>query len=201
MFDRPKRLLVGAAGRLSPEKGFGVLLDAADHIRKVDPTVGVIHFGDGPLRADLQRHLTRRGLTGDFVFAGYRTDLDHYLPAFDCFVLPSFTEGLPNVVLEAFAAGVAVVATRVGGTPEVVEDGVNGYLVPPGDPAALAGRIVEILSADARRKAMARRGRARVRDYFTFEGQAQKYLRLFEALTGIGLPRQSEVVPRPLRAG
>ena len=75
------------------------------------------------------------------VLGGFRGDLDRFLPHFDMLVLPSFTEGLPNVVLEACAASVPVVATAVGGTPEVIEDGVSGLLVPPGDADALAERI------------------------------------------------------------
>jgi glycosyltransferase involved in cell wall biosynthesis len=180
---RPGRV-VGAAGRLSPEKGFGVLVAAAGSVARADPGVAFVLFGEGPLRADLARRIAAEGLDGRFLLAGFRDDLDRLLPHLDLFVLPSFTEGLPNVVLEAFAAGVPVVATAVGGTPEVVEEGLSGHLVPPGDPAALARHIRGLLGDGGRRRAMGRHGRARVRDQFTFEAQGLQYRRLFEELTG-----------------
>src|SRR6202011_4083955 len=108
------------------------------------------------------------GLHEHFVLAGFRADLDRWLSAFDVTVLPSHTEGLPNVVLEAFAAGVPVVATAVGGTPEVVEDGVNGYLVPAGDPVSLAEKIALLLRSEALRREMGARGKATVQRDFTF---------------------------------
>jgi glycosyltransferase involved in cell wall biosynthesis len=86
-------------------------------------------------------------------------------------------------VLEAFATGVPVVATAVGGTPEVIEDGVNGYLVPPGNPERLAQRIRDVLLNDADRQAMGEHGRQRILDEFTFEAQARQYLQLFDALS------------------
>ena len=89
-------------------------------------------------------------------------------------MLPSFTEGLPTVVLESYAAGVPVVATAVGGTPEAVADGVDGYLVPPGDPTALARRILDVLKSEDERRAMGQRGRERIRAEFTFDVQARR---------------------------
>jgi glycosyltransferase involved in cell wall biosynthesis len=117
------------------------------------------------------------------VLAGFCDDLDQFLPHWDLAVLPSFTEGLPNVVLEAYAAGVPVVATAVGGTPEAVDDGVDGHLVPPGDPSALAERILEMLALDEGRKVMGRRGRERIQAQFTFQAQAARYQALFAELT------------------
>src|SRR5262249_32974414 len=134
-----------------------------------------------------------------FVFAGLRPDLDRFLPFFDVLVLPSFTEGLPNVVLEAFAAGVPVVATAVGGTPEVVEDGVSGHLVPPGDPDALAGRVRDVLASEERRREMGRRGRECVLQHFTFAAQARAYERLFTGLVSgqEAGPDETPILPFP----
>jgi glycosyltransferase involved in cell wall biosynthesis len=112
------------------------------------------------------------------------------LPAWDLAVLSSFTEGLPVIVLEALAAGVPVVATAVGGTPEVLEDGVAGYLVPPGDAVTLAARITEALSNEERRRALGQNGRQRVREEFTSSAQARRYERLFKQLVGNSPPRQ-----------
>jgi glycosyltransferase involved in cell wall biosynthesis len=182
MFPRPPRYLVGAAGRLSPEKGFGILLEGAARVVAKDASVGFLHFGDGPLRGELQRRIDALGIEDRFVLAGFRSDLDQFMPFLDVLALPSFTEGMPNVVLEALAAGVPVVATAVGGTPEVVEDGVSGRLVPPGDPDVLAVCISSLLADDAARRRMAQRAQQRILTEFTFEAQARQYARLFNDL-------------------
>ena len=98
-------------------------------------------------------------------------------------MLPSFTEGLPNVLLEAHAAGVPVVATAVGGTPELVVHGETGLLVHAGDDAALADSMAGLLTDDRRRRVMGDAARTRVREHFTFEVQARGYLALFEELS------------------
>lgn len=174
--------IVLAAGRLSPEKGFDVLVEAAGRILRLFPTAGFVLFGDGAERGAIERHIRRLGLSRRFILPGFTAELDRYLPWADLFALPSHTEGLPNVALEAGASGVAAVATRVGGNPEVVSDGETGYLVPPGEPAALASRMLSLLSDDAARQRMGEAARQRMRDRFTFESQAAAYLRLFEAL-------------------
>jgi glycosyltransferase involved in cell wall biosynthesis len=174
--------IVGAAGRLSPEKGFDVLIEAARSVVKNDPSVGFVVFGDGACRDKLVRQIRAAGLAGTFALGGFRADLDRFLPFFDLLALPSYTEGMPNVVLEAFAAGVPVVSTAVGGAPEVVEEGISGFLVPPGDPDALAGRIGDALQSEDRLRDMGMQGRQRVHDHFTFAAQARQYRRLFQEL-------------------
>ena len=200
MFPKPPAMVVCAAGRLSPEKGFGVLADAAAIVLRLggrvqgsgfkvqgaEPDVGFVLFGDGPLREELERQIADHGLNGRFILAGFRADLDRFLPHLDLVVLPSFTEGLPNVALEALAAGVPVVATAVGGTPEVIEDGRTGYLVPPGDATALADRIGEALFDPAGRSRLAHQGRDFVAAHFSFDAQAAKYCELFSHLTAKG---------------
>ena len=181
-FKRPPRRIVGAAGRLSPEKGFDQLVEAAALVLPQDPDIGFVHFGDGPLREAIGRHIAARGLRERFILAGFRADLGQFLPHLDLMVLPSFTEGLPVVLLEAYAAGVPCVATAVGGTPEVIEDGKTGYLVPSGDPPALARRIGDILHDEPTRLAMGRHGRQRMRDHFTFAAQSVSYQSLFDSL-------------------
>jgi glycosyltransferase involved in cell wall biosynthesis len=178
---RVSRVVV-AAGRLSPEKGFDVLVEAAAGVLATDPVVGVVLFGEGDERAKLERRVSELGLGDRFRIPGFTRDFDRLLPWADVLVLPSFTEGLPNVALEASAAGVPVVATAVGGTPEVVADGETGYLVPPGDANALADRLLALLRDEAIRARMGRAGRERMRDAFSFEAQAAAYVRLFESL-------------------
>ncbi|QDU21160.1 glycosyltransferase [Urbifossiella limnaea] len=183
-FPRDSRVsrVVVAAGRLSPEKGFGVLIDAATAVLKADPVAGVVIFGEGVLRAELEQQVRARGLTGRVVLPGFRDDLDSLLAAADVVTLPSFTEGLPNVALEASAAGVPVVATAVGGTPEVIADGETGYLVQPGRPDELADRLVQSLKDGALRARLGNAGRARMQRLFTFDAQAAAYLDLFARL-------------------
>ncbi len=181
-FRQPKTLIVGAAGRLSPEKGFDVLVKAAEIVLRTESTVGIVLFGTGRCRDALAQQVKDLGLTGSFVFQGFRPDLDRFVPSFDLLVLPSHTEGLPNVVLESLAAGVPVVATAVGGTPEIVADGANGYLVPPRNHEALAQRILQALAAPEQLKEMGAHGRQTVAERFTFPRQAEQYCRLFEQL-------------------
>ncbi len=177
------RVIVGA-GRLSPEKGFDVLLEAAATVLARDPGCGVVVFGDGVERPRLERRLAELRLGGRFVLAGFRRDLDRLLPWADVLALPSHTEGLPNVVLEAAAAGVPVVATAVGGTPEAVLDGETGYLVPPADPTALADRLSAVLADEPTRRRMGDAAREFVRERFSFAAQAEAYLALVHELFG-----------------
>ena len=185
-FPRPVRRIVGAAGRLSPEKGFKDLIEAAALVVKSCPEVGFVLFGEGVLRPDLEAQIAARGLKDRFVLAGFRPNLDAYLPHLDLLVQSSLTEGMPNAILEAAAAGIPVVATAVGGTPEIIIQGCNGYLVPPGESAPLARRVLELLSDEGKRTNMGDAGRDRMRMHFTFEAQAQRYLLMFESLSRAG---------------
>lgn len=192
--------IVGSAGRLSPEKGFGVLVEAAARVLPRVPGAGFVHFGDGPLRPEIERRIGDLGLRERFILAGFRPDVGRFMHHWDVSVLPSFTEGLPNAVLEAYAAGVPVVATAVGGTPEVVADGEDGYLVPARDAVALAGRICDVLLlAPEARRAMGERGRRRVLERFTFEAKAEAFRRIFEELAGRGGPER-EALAMPGRS-
>jgi glycosyltransferase involved in cell wall biosynthesis len=177
--EETERVVV-AAGRLSPEKGFDTLLDAAASL--VDAPCRFVVFGEGAERDRLAEKIVSLGLRERFILAGFRDDLDHWLPWADVVALPSRTEGLPNVALEASAAGVAVVATRVGGTPEVIEEGTNGFLAPSDDPAALAEPIRRLCLDDELRRSLGESGRARMRERFSFAAQADAYVRLFEDL-------------------
>jgi glycosyltransferase involved in cell wall biosynthesis len=182
LVPQPGRQIVLAAGRLSPDKGFHILIDAIPAVLARAPEARWMICGDGTQRGELERQVRDAGLLGVVAFAGFRDDLDQWMPNADLFVLPSFTEGLPNVLLEAHAAGVPVVATAVGGTPELVLDGETGLLVPPDDPAALADRMTQLLADTALRRRMSQAARTRVREQFTFEVQAQAYVDLFDEL-------------------
>jgi glycosyltransferase involved in cell wall biosynthesis len=184
VFPTPPRFLLGAAGRLSPEKGFDVLVEAARQLRDSYQRVGfgVLLFGEGSLRAELQKQIDDCGLASNFILAGFTNELDRWMPHFDLFVQSSHTEGLPNVLLEAAAAGVPVVATDVGGTSEVVADGETGQLVPADDSAELASVIDDLLSSEAMRATMARNAPRHVGEHFTFAAQADAYRELLATL-------------------
>jgi glycosyltransferase involved in cell wall biosynthesis len=169
-----------AAGRLSPEKGFGVLIEAAAEVLKRHPTAGFVLFGEGTERQKLEARVRELGMGEQFRVPGHTTELDQFLPWADAAVLPSFTEGLPNVALEASAAGVPVVATAVGGTPEVVADQETGFLVPSGQPEAMAERMNQLLADEPLRKRLGGAGRVRMHERFSFEAQAEQYAELFE---------------------
>jgi glycosyltransferase involved in cell wall biosynthesis len=175
--------VVLAAGRLSPEKGFDVLVESAAHVLKQHPTTGFVLFGEGSERGKLEARVNELGLANRFRMPGHTPELDRFLPWADVVVLPSHTEGLPNVALEASAARVPVVATAVGGTPEVVADGTSGILVPPARPERMAEALNRLLGDHAHRDRLGAGGRQRMREHYTFEAQAERYVALFERLT------------------
>ena len=178
------RFIVGAAGRLSPEKGFDVVIDAASSILQGRDDVGFVLFGDGPLRVALFDQIQRLNLSHRFVLAGFTDELDRFMPHLDLFVQSSHTEGLPNVLLEALAAGVPVVATDVGGTSELLDRGRYGALVPRGDSRQLAAGVARLI---AQPEALAQRsaaGKQWIAEHFTFERQAEAYWKLFCSLNG-----------------
>ena len=175
--------VVLAAGRLSPEKGFGVLVEAAAGVVAEDPTVRFVVFGEGPERPALEARISALDLADHFRLAGFRKDLDALIPWADVVAIPSFTEGLPNVALEAGAAAVPVVATAVGGVPEVVADRETGFLVPPGKPEALAERLLRVIQNRSMSHRMGVAARRRMEEHFSFDAQAGAYVELFEELS------------------
>ncbi len=202
LFPRPVRRIVGAAGRLSPEKGFLDLIDAAALVVRGDPEVGFVLFGEGSLRPVLCARIKDRQLSERFILAGFRPDLDHLLPALDLLVQSSYTEGMPNVILEACAAGVPVVATAVGGTPEILEQDLASRLVPAGKPSVMGKLILETFAAGPRSRDVGKRGQQHVRKRFTFEAQATLYRQLICTLSPGGIGRQDRnVVTRPEATG
>lgn len=137
------RLIVSAA-RLQPAKGFEDLIAAAERLLPSRPDLRIAIAGDGPERERLQERIRASGLAERILLLGHRTDVSDLLATADGFCLPSHHEGLPLSLLEAMGAGLACVSTAVGGVPDAVADGVDGLLVPPHDPAALAAALARI---------------------------------------------------------
>ena len=150
----PDRVLVGVIARLTEQKGVGDFLTALAALRSRRDWSAVV-VGDGPLRAILEAQARDLGLADRCCFAGVRTDLGDVLAALDLLVVPSWSEGLPYLVLEAMLTGTPMVATAVGGIPEVITDGVHGTLVPPRARARLAAAIAAALDDPARVRALA----------------------------------------------
>lgn len=178
---KPARIVL-AVGRLSPEKGFSTLIESARLVVTGKPATGFALIGEGPLREELQRQIDQAGLRDCFVLAGFRGDVDQLMPHADLLVQSSYTEGLANVVLEAMAASVPVLATNVGGTGEVVLHGETGLLVPPGKPQLLAEAMLRMLGDSAALWHMGQAGRRRVIRQFTFQAQCEQYERLLTAV-------------------
>ncbi|MFQ5880869.1 MAG: glycosyltransferase [Candidatus Methylomirabilales bacterium] len=154
--------VIGCTGRLHRKNGHRTLLEAFAAVRQALPEARLLLVGEGPERGSLERTVARRRWGGTVTFTGEQPDVRPWLHGMAVYVQPSIAEGMSNSILEAMACGLPVVATRVGGTPEVVEDGAIGVLVPPKDPAALATALVALLRDPSRRAAMGAAGRDRV---------------------------------------
>lgn len=181
----PDACLVVSAGRLSPEKNHMSMIEAARIALSGRDNLYFAVFGDGQLRQQLENKVADLNLEGRFLLPGFRKDFASFVQAADIFMLPSFTEGLPNVVLEAFAARRPVVATAVGGTPEVVEDGVSGYLVQPHEVEKMADCLIRLADSPTLRETMGMKGYERVKEHFTFESQTAQYEELYARFAGL----------------
>lgn len=182
------RRIVVTVGRFVDVKGYPQLLRAARHVASAAPDVMFVWMGSGPLEPELRAEVDAAGLSEVVLFAGERADVPEVLSVAELFVLPSLVEGLPLVVLEAMAAELPVVATRVSGTREVVVDGVTGRLVPPGaldgggDGTALAGAILDVLADPDEAASYGKAGRLRLEHEFTAERMARETTDVYEAV-------------------
>jgi len=174
--------VIGAVANLSPDKDTETLLRAFLIVLRRQPRATLRIAGDGPAAGDARALCASLGLADRVTFLGFRNDVPQLLPQFSVLAHATRTEGLGMALLEAMAAGVPVVASRVGGIPEIVEDGVTGVLVAPGDPAALAEAVAGLLGDRARRLRLAQAGRARVRAEFSVERMCGKYADVYRRL-------------------
>ena len=162
----PQRPLVLYLGRLATVKGPMHFVDAAGRVLQEHRDATFVVVGDGHLRPELEAAVRAAGLAEHFFFAGHvrHEEVGRWLGVADLFVLPSLSEGVPHALLEAFAFGLPVVASAVGGVPEIVSDGVNGYLVAPADAPDLARRILSLLRSPETRRAFGEAGRRLVQE-------------------------------------
>lgn len=166
--------VVGTVAVLEERKGHRFLLEAAALLKQEGYRLKYLFAGEGSQKEMLKKTAARLGLAEEVMFLGFVSDIPSFLSKVGIFVLPSLYEGLGVAVLEAMAAGKPVVATGVGGLPEVVEDRVTGLLVPPGDSAALAGAISKLISEKALMEEMGDLGWRRIQHHFTMEQMAEK---------------------------
>lgn len=192
----PDVKLVGMIANVRQSKGYDVFVRAAAEVCRRFPSarfVGVGHVDEG-LARPIRQLIAELSLGERFVFAGFRADVPQVLSELDVFVLSSTSEGMPLAVLEAMAAKKAIVSTRCGGIPEVLDDGLCGLLVPPSDPNALARGIGELLSDRAKAVQMGLKAQSKVQEEFTLDGMIEKYealylSRLRAARAGLDSPR------------
>lgn len=175
----PDAPVVGSVGMLRAQKAFEVLIEAAARLREDHPGLRVLVAGEGPERARLQALVAELGLEANVLLLGHRGDVPDLVRAFDVAALSSDYEGMPVSVIEYMEAERPVVATRVGGLPDMVEDGVHGLLVPPRDPQALAQALDALLRDPPRRAEMGARARERRRTEFDLDTMVRRVEELY----------------------
>lgn len=178
------RILVGTAARLAPQKGLPVFIRAAAILADRFPRMQFLIAGSGPERPALEDLARRLGLSGRLSFPGYCKQLPDTLARIDIFVLPSLSEGQSITLLQAMAAGCTAVASRIGGVPEVIEDGLTGRLVPPGNAEALASVIAELAGDPEQARRLAAAGEKRVAARFTVQQMLAQTAAIYELCLG-----------------
>jgi glycosyltransferase involved in cell wall biosynthesis len=174
--------VIGLVGRLDHwGKGHKELFTAMARIRERHPVHALI-VGGGRRAAEMQQLAESLGLADAVHFLGPRRDVPDLLNAMDVFVLPSYSEGVSLALLEAMAAGLPVIATAVGGLPEVVTDGDNGLLIPPRDPDALAGALERLLADPAWARQLGAKARAHVREHFSLDRLGREINEIYKEL-------------------
>jgi len=161
-------LVVGVVSHLSPEKGVSYLVEAAALIPEANKKYHFVIVGEGSCLPELKELVRKKGLV-NFDFTGFRSDIPQLMSSFDIFAMPSLSEGLSSAILEAMASSLPIVASNVGGIPELVRDGENGMLTPPADPAALASAIQRLAENPEESLRMGQHNRRQVEERFTMD--------------------------------
>jgi glycosyltransferase involved in cell wall biosynthesis len=177
--------------RLDQLKDHRTALRMMDVVKRRRPNARLLLIGEGPERSTIEDLLRRLHLGGHVRLVGLRTDVAHLLPGADAGLLTSISEGIPLTLIEAMAAGLPVVATRVGGNPEVVSDSATGLLAPAGDPAALAEQVLRLAETPELRQRLGEAGRQRARERFSEDRMLDDYQRLYRTML---TPRAAKVL-------
>ncbi len=174
--------VIGGIGRFSKEKGFIFLLKAISILTAKRPEIKLILIGEGEQQQEMDNIIQAEGLAKHVFFAGYKQNAARYLPLFDLFVMPSLTEGLPIVLLEAMQAGVPVVATEVGGVPMVLGQGEYGELVEPGNHESLAHAMMQAIDNNIDALSRARKAKEIALNRYSSERMAGNYLEFYNSV-------------------
>lgn len=172
--------VVGVVGNLYPVKGHQYLIDGIPDVLAQCPNTSFVFAGRGQLEIELKEQVSRLGLDKRVHFLGLRQDIPRILALLDVFVLPSLSEGLSMAILEAMMAGKPVIATRVGGNPEIVVDGETGLLVPPKDSPALAASLITLLTNRPQSTQFAENGKRRAEGQFSLQTMVSAYQSLYD---------------------
>jgi len=186
---RESDLIVGNVANLYPVKGQTYLLKAAKQVINQIPNAKFIFIGRGPLEEELKREAHSLGIGSSVKFLNYREDVKDLLKIMNIFVLTSLSEGMPVSMIEAMASKVPVIATSVGGIPEVIQDGLNGYIVTPSDPSQLANRMSTLLKNEDIAQNFATAGYNKVRDHLTLQSMITKYAVMYNLFIKKQSPR------------
>lgn len=173
--------VVAVLGRLGPEKGQIVFLKAFKNVLRTIPKVKALIIGDGQEKENLINFCNRAHIIDHVIFAGYKNHVANYLQVIDLIVIPSFSEGFPNVLLEGMISGIPVIATSVGGIPEILNSN-NGVLVPAGDPNHLEKDIVRLLSNPGDMESLAKRAKDSISGFFSPERRAEEIVKLYHTV-------------------
>lgn len=189
-FVNDSSVVIGTVGRMQEVKDQVTLAKAFIHLLTTAPeyrkTARLIMVGDGPLRRQCLDVLEDAGMSKLAWLPGDRQDVPELMRAFDVFVLPSRAEGISNTILEAMATGLPVIATNVGGNPELLLDSVSGQLVPSGNVEAMATAIAPYVNSPSRRMAHGHAGRSRVESYFSLDVMVRRYIDAYDAVLADG---------------
>lgn len=180
-FFSQKLIFIGCVGRLAEQKGYPYIFEAMSEVIKLFPNCVLVVVGDGELRDNLIQLRKELHLIDNIKFLGLRDNVPALLTNMDIFVLPSLWEGLPTVVIEAMACRVPVIATDIPGTRELVQNGVNGILVPDRDPVAIKNAIVELIDAPHKRKLFVEEAERTIWQY-DIQSIADNYLKLYKKI-------------------
>lgn len=178
----PDTPLVLYSGRFVVRKGINYLLEAWVGVQKDFPQARLVLLGEGMLFNEMKRLAEDLGISTTTYFLGHVTNVQEYLYVSDIFVLPSLQEGMPNSLLEAMACGLPVVATKIGGVVDIIEDGIDGVLVEPGNVRGLADKIIQLLRRKDIAERVAHNAYHKIKNHYSLDSVAQRYIQLYRSI-------------------
>jgi len=174
--------LIGTVAQFIPRKGHRYIIEAAPKILERFPGTRFLFFGQGPLKNELQDSCREKGLEDIILFPGFRTDLERIMPCLDFLLHPATMEGLGIALLQAAAAEIPIIGSRAGGIPEIVHDGINGYLIDPGYSSEIVSTVLALLEDPEKRKVFGKAGRRIVESSFSIDAMVEGYMHIYDEI-------------------